>query len=491
MIAPRKVEFGDFQTPEALAFDIVEFLRKSGIRPAILIEPTCGKGSFVFAAIEKFPSIQQVIAYDINEEYIKYVSAKINNKKICCDIAQQDFYKFDWKMFISNLDGDILFLGNPPWVNNSTIGAAHGNNLPVKNNFQKLDGFAAKTGKSNFDISEWMLIKILESLENKSGWLAMLCKTAIARKVIKHAWNNRYKIGKISLHLIDAKKYFGASVDACLLLARTGCKEKTFIAKNYSGLNYDDEIGGFGLVGDIVVSNLEEYKELKEIDGISCYAWRSGLKHDAASVMEISKDDNGFKNSSGEHIDIEETLLYPLAKSSDLANGRIVPEKYVIVTQKTTGDDTSIISKTAPKTWDYLLRNSKTLDGRKSIIYKKRARFSVFGVGSYTFAPWKVAVSGLYKNIHFTVVGKYDNKPVILDDTCYFISCKSQEEANFICNLLNSETAQRFIKSMIFLDSKRPLKTEILNRINLHNLAKMLGVEDDAKKHLKTLSLIS
>ena len=33
---------------------------------------------------------------------------------------------------------------------------------PTKENFQGFSGIAARTGKSNFDISEWMLIQLKE-----------------------------------------------------------------------------------------------------------------------------------------------------------------------------------------------------------------------------------------------------------------------------------------------------------------------------------------
>ena len=158
-------------------------------------------------------------------------------------------------------------------------------------------------------------------------------------------------------------------------------------------------------------------------------------------------------------------------KSSDLANDRLIPQRFVLVTQRKPGDDTESIVRTAPKTWAYLLRHADVLDRRQSIIYQKRPRFSVFGVGNYTFSPWKVAISGLYKNCRFVVVGKYKNKPVVLDDTCYSIPCGSEEEANFASLLLNSDISQRFLHSLVFFDAKRPVTIDVLNRIDLKRVA--------------------
>lgn len=156
----------------------------------------------------------------------------------------------------------------------------------------------------------------------------------------------------------------------------------------------------------------------------------------------------------------------------------------MIVTQKNVGDDTTSIKKTAPKTWAYLEHYSSILDNRKSIIYKKRPRFSVFGIGNYSFTLWKVAISGLYKNIYFSPIGQHDGKPIMVDDTCYFIPCSSKSEATFIAEQLNSEACLKFIKSLIFFDAKRPVNIDILSRIDLKKLSEINRKLNEALKYL-------
>jgi hypothetical protein len=181
---------------------------------------------------------------------------------------------------------------------------------------------------------------------------------------------------------------------------------------------------------------------------------------------------------------LERTYLFPLLKSSDIANGRLTPWKYVLVTQRKPSDDTANVKKMAPKTWAYLTVHAEVLDQRRSIIYRKRPRFSVFGVGDYTFSPWKVAISGLYKNCRFVVVGEYREKPIGLDDTCCFIPCASEKEARFVCELLNSDFCQRFLRSLIFFDAKRPITIDILNRIDLKRVAERVNKTTEAKRFL-------
>lgn len=490
MIAKNKIEYGDFQTPRGLADSIVAFLHNAGISPSVIVEPTCGLGSFVLAAIQGFHHVRQVFAYDIKSDYVfALLNALRNANGVRCQVAQQDFFTFDWKEFFAAFRGEILVLGNPPWVTNSALGVLGSNNLPKKTNFQKQSGFSAKTGKANFDISEWMLIKILESLDGQRGCMAMLCKTATARKVLRHGWINRFNIGRATLHLIDASTHFGVSVDACLLVVHTGVPDLSPSAGVYSDLTFDHKLTTFGLIGRELVADVDEYNRLRDIDGLSYYTWRSGVKHDAVSVMELKKEGSTLANGAGERVEIEPTYLYPLLKSSDLANGRLTPQRYVLVTQRRPGDETKDISRTAPKTWSYLQRHADVLDRRQSIIYQKRSRFSVFGVGDYTFSPYKVAVSGFYKNCRFEVVGRYQNKPVVLDDTCYFIPCSSEQEASFVSLLLNSDLAQRFLHALVFYDAKRPITIDVLNRIDLKRIAERLGLENDARKYFRDAAL--
>ena len=118
------------------------------------------------------------------------------------------------------------------------------------------------------------------------------------------------------------------------------------------------------------------------------------------------------------------------------------------------------------------MRHGDALDGRKSSIYENRPRFSVFGIGPYSYAPWKVAISGLYKKISFVLVPPCDGRPVMVDDTCYSIPCHSQEEAELLYALLSSSQAADFLGSLIFADSKRPITVEVLRRLSIVELAR-------------------
>jgi len=473
MAKPKeKAEFGDFQTPEELAADVAASVRSIGFVPESILEPTCGKGNILQAACEEFSEAKNALGVEISAYYAELARSRFFVPRFGADIriVNENFFEADLSDHLSRLSDPLLVIGNPPWVTNSELGILGSTNLPVKSNFHHLNGFDAKTGKSNFDISEWMLLRLAERLQGRTAMLAMLCKTAVARKVLKYIWQKEIEINLASLYRIDAQQSFGASVDACLLVVRFGT-DMVYEAQVYRSLHDSEPEQVIGYKDGEVVACVRSFDSLQHLQSVGKGKWRSGIKHDCSKVMELRREDGKFFNGFNELADIEEEYLYPLLKSSDLGKATVSePRRWVIVTQRRVGDDTSLITRTAPKTWNYLLSYAELLDGRRSTIYSKRARFSVFGIGDYSFTSWKVAISGFYKSLSFKVVCPFEGKPVMLDDTCNFLSFDSFEEAEYVANLLNSETAQKFFSSRIFWDAKRPITVDLLNSLDITTL---------------------
>ncbi|NES20151.1 MAG: class I SAM-dependent methyltransferase [Symploca sp. SIO3E6] len=484
----QKCEFGDFQTPDALAHQVVQTLKDLDIQPQSVIEPSCGQGAFIFAAANVFANSTQFIGVDINQAHLDILRSKIIAQNVTVPIKTicTSFFDVDWLNILNNLPEPILILGNPPWVTSAELGRLNSDNLPVKSNFMKINGLDALTGKSNFDISEWMLLQHLQWLQGRTGIVAMLCKTAVARKVLFYAWKHDKFIQQSRIYQIDALKYFKVTVDACLFIIEIGSiKPKAcYFFEQLSAQKPSDTINYYD---GRVIADLVNYKKWQHLRGADKnYIWRSGIKHDCSKVMELIKIGSVYQNGNGVIVSLEDNYIYPLLKSSDVANGRVSDcRKYVLITQQYIGEETNKIKEQAPKTWRYLQENAAALAKRSSSVYKKRPEFSIFGVGNYTFYPWKVAISGFYKKLSFYAVPRIKNYPVIFDDTVYFIPCSSEEEAHFIADLLNSSIAKMFFNSMIFWGNKRPITIDLLKQLNIQALARELNREDEYIYHIK------
>ncbi|MBW3539743.1 MAG: SAM-dependent DNA methyltransferase [Planctomycetes bacterium] len=447
--------------------------------PRAVVEPTCGRGRFLEAALHRFSSIDRAFGLEINESHLEAARRCLDRQasRGLCEIRHGDFFRTDWKALLLDFPEPLLVIGNPPWVTNAAVGALGGSNLPKKTNFQQHSGFDALTGKSNFDISEWIIIRLLEALQGREGAVAMLCKTSAARKILTHAWKHQLVQGA-ELRRIDAEKHFGVSVDASLLVCRAGQHPVPAEADVFVTLSAARPASRIGLRDGRLVSNLAEYESTRHLLGEGPLRWRSGVKHDCSRVMEFRRVANGFQNGLGEVVDLEEDNLFPLLKSSDLAAGRVTaPRRWILLTQRSIGADTDWLESQAPKTWRYLQRHADRLDRRASSIYRRRPRFSIFGVGDYTFADHKIAISGLYKRLSFVHVAPLHGKPVVLDDTCSFVACRSDSEAQFVVSLLKSDLARRFYEARIFWDAKRPITADVLNCLDLSALAAELGLQ--------------
>lgn len=506
--ASRRTEFGDYQTPIELADRVCLLLSRLGISPASILEPTCGRGSFLTAALMRFPSVKAAIGVDINPTYAHEARSAVGKLSTTAitRVLVGDCFKMDRAEIFGSLPDPLLILGNPPWVTNSAMGSMGGANLPMKSNFRGDHGLSAITGKANFDISEWILLEAVRWMEGREATLAMLCKTTVARKVLLHAWKKAAGMERCGMYLVDAGRSFGVKADSCLLVvsshspplspnawnsspppcenARKNSRSHRVVGATqlpqpgtcqcfvHHSLDAESPTNVFGFHEGRLIADLPAYERLKCLEGPERTNWRSGIKHDCTAVMELTRNGGRWMNGRGESVEMEEDFLYPMLKSSDLGRrGGGAPSRWMLVPQRSVGEDTLRIRDMAPRTWEYLTNHAGLLGKRASAVYSNRPPFSVFGVGNYTFAPWKVAVSGFYKDLHFTAVGPHEGRPVVFDDTCCFLACETEAEAGKLAGLLNSKTALDFFASMIFRDSKRPVTIELLRRLDLEKLA--------------------
>ncbi len=77
-----------------------------------------------------------------------------------------------------------------------------------------------------------------------------------------------------------------------------------------------------GIYRGELIAGVEVFRTVGDIAGTEYRKWRSGVKHDAAKVMEFKPDGNAWVNGFGTRHCLESTHLFPLLKSSDLANDR-------------------------------------------------------------------------------------------------------------------------------------------------------------------------
>lgn len=493
---PDRREYGDFQTNQSLAQKVAEYTFSKSNDFEFVLEPTCGKGNFLLASIKQSKKLKKVVGVEIYQPYVWETKFKIleyflstkDNSKPEIDIIHANAFDFSYENIAkSTLDLKTLIIGNPPWVTNSELGSIDSKNLPQKSNFKNHSGFEAITGKGNFDIGEYISLIMLRCFDKHNGAFAFLIKNSVVKNLIQYQQQNKFRISQSEKLNIDSKKEFNVSVNACLFLTQLN-REPEFMCTEYDFYTRN-KLTTFGWYKDKFVYSVQDYNKSSIVDGKSKFVWRSGVKHDCSKVMELIQVNGNFKNALGEEINLENDLTYGLLKSSDLKEDKTNSfRKLTIITQRKIGQETAYIKDKFPLTYKYLNSHKEFFDKRKSSIYKNKPDFSIFGIGEYSFTTYKIAISGLYKSSHFTLVSPIDSKPIMLDDTCYFIGFDDLKMAEIAHYLLNSDLVQKFLKSIIFSDSKRSINKDTLMRIDFEMTFKSADFEK-AKKKIKDLNL--
>ena len=492
IVCEDRGSYGDWQTPIPLAEKVCETHISRYGNPDVVIEPTCGLGAFVISALHKFSNLSEIHAIEINKQYTRelkinlLLNALSDNSQKHPDIYiyNTDCFEFDFSFIIQKCElnnWNLAIIGNPPWVTNSRQGRNQSNNLPIKKNYYGLKGIDAITGKSNFDISEYITLHLLRLSQINNGGISFLLKNSVIRNILVKQHAESIHIGNIEQRLIDASSEFNVSVEASCFSARLNCTSSSICrVKDF----YSDKfIKEFGWVDDSFVADTKSYRDFSKYDKSSTYIWRSGIKHDCASVLELTRSDGVLINGFGEIVQIEDDLIYPLLKSSDINNRQINPiRRFIIVPQRKTGEDTSLLAHTHPLAYSYLTKHETAFRNRKSSIYKNKDKFSIFGIGDYSFSRYKIVISSLYKNISFVLVSQSEGKPILVDDTCYQLDFCNYEEAKCIYDALNSNEIQSLLHSLIFKDAKRVVTKNLLMRLDLAQFCKDKGLTINSQR---------
>lgn len=77
----------------------------------------------------------------------------------------------------------------------------------------------------------------------------------------------------------------------------------------------------------------------------------------------------------------------------------------------------------------------------------------------------------------FSMVSEIDGKLAVCDDTCYILGFDDQDVTRIVQVILNSQQAQDFMRSICFFGAKRAINKDILMRIDLLSVLKMVDRE--------------
>ncbi|MCD6506653.1 SAM-dependent DNA methyltransferase [Candidatus Poribacteria bacterium] len=395
--------------------------------------------------------------------------------------------------------------GNPPWVNweslpdeyrqeTASLWAAH-ELFPHK-------GFDAILGKAKDDIFILMTYVALDKYVRAGGRLGFLITQSVFKTAGAGQGFRRFRLGDGTplgvIHvddMADLKPFEGASNRTAIVVLERGRMTRYPVPYTH----WRKKGGGAVIPEDLSLEEVQEItvrrnfvaepvdktdptspwitgrpralQAIRKVLGASNYRARAGIYTGGANgvywleiidersdgLVMISNITKGARRKvESVQAAIEPDLLYPLLRGRDVQRWGVTPSAHILVTHepgmklKAIPEDEMVAR--FPKTYAYLKWFEDDLlerrdRGVRGLIEKGAPFYSMFAVGDYTFAPYKVVWREQAAGLTVAVVEPTETKAVVPDHKLMMVDFQDKEEAHYLCAALNSSPARLVVIS--------------------------------------------
>lgn len=187
---------------------------------------------------------------------------------------------------------------------------------------------------------------------------------------------------------------------------------------------------------------------------LGCFTVRPIETYPDGSVLIENVSDAGKIRVEKVRAIVEQGLLFRQLLGRDLKKWSAVSSAHILLTQDPitrAGIDEATMSSNYPKTLEYFRKFERPL--RQRAAFRKyydadcREFWSMFNVGPYTLARWRVGWRTMGSDIGAAVLPFEGDRPVLPQNSHAFVACQSEAEAHFICGLMNSSLVGFLVRS--------------------------------------------
>lgn len=415
-----------------------------------------------------------------------------------------------WARFLKNVFAPMIaekfdyVVGNPPWIRWGYLSQEYRKaTLPLWQNYGlfSLKGNAARLGGGEKDFSMLFTYAAIDYYVKPEGKLGFLITQEVFKSKGAGEGFRRFRLNdKETFKVIKAldfatvQPFEGASNKTAAIIVKKG--QETTYPVAYALWSRKKGVGHvppdatlFEALPLLSKSNIsarpiskntgswQTYSEsqkgdLNSIEGINDYQARRGASTDPYGVfwIEIKQvlsdgnvvirnlSDRGKLKLKQIEETIENNLVFPSVCGADINRWGIINYGYLLVTQdpKTrVGYKENIVKDKWPRTYGYLLQFKNELVNRAT--YKKYHEeqnnpfYSQYNIADYSFTNFKVVWKRMANDIIATVLSQYKSpfgyKTIIPTDTTAYFSTNNEDEAYYLCAVINSNLVRQFIRS--------------------------------------------
>ncbi len=393
--------------------------------------------------------------------------------------------------------------GNPPWVNWESMPDEYRQEtkaLWVYHGLFPHGGMDTILGKGKKDISMLMTYVAMDKYLKDNGRLGFLITQSVFKTAGAGQGFRRFQLGDGTplrvVHvddMADLKPFEGASNRTAIVILERGAKTKYPVP--YSHWYKPD--GGSVIPEDLTLEEIvrekvaaycqfvawpvdendptspwitgrpRALKAVKKVLGTSDYQAKAGVctwlnsvywleiigRRPDGLVVVRNITEGAKREVEDVQAVIEPDLLYPLLRGRDVKRWQAAPSAYILMVQdpeKRRGYDEDWLSVQYPKTYGYLKHFEAELRSRSG--YRRYFRetdpfYSMFDVGDYTFAPYKVVWREQAARLTVAVTEPSKWKVPVPDHKLMLVGLEDRSEAHYICAVLNSSPAQFVVLS--------------------------------------------
>jgi hypothetical protein len=469
--------FGQYYTPPGIAGLAVSAALDA---PGTLLDPGCGAGAFLVAGVRRLRDagvdpadcLDAVCGVDVNPVAVRSAKAALL-VELAADL--------DGAVHLPVVHGDALGLlpdltpdvgradavvGNPPWIPWSRLPErvkARWRNGPIDRlGLFDRAGADARLGYANDDVALPFSLTCTDRYRRSGGRAAFVLKRDLlvgpTGRPLRRGDLGDPPVGVRHVHDFgDCRPFSGVDAAAALFVLGPDAPDEV-PATVWKPTDVDPRFESRTAMAETLARTETAYRPVadragawvradaeRRALGTAEYTIRHGVKDDAKAVFSLDRET--ARSLEPDHV-------FPYLRSKHVVKfGLFGHDLHLVPERRAGGGDPEELRRECPRTYAYLDERRDRLAARGSSWFDAGPFYSLFGVGPYTWADYKVVWCRLGFKPHFAVVSTVEDpdlgeRRVVPGDHYMFVATDDGDEAHYLCALLNSAPYQRTLRDL-------------------------------------------